>query len=47
MRRNVSQEVMDLEDIISKAYILLSQNKTKEAEELLKKEHDRINKSYE
>ena len=27
MRRNVSEEVMNLEDIISKAYTLLSQNK--------------------
>ena len=47
MRENVSDEVMYLENIITRALDLLKENKIEEAKELLEKENERINKSYE
>lgn len=47
MRENVSDEVMYLENIITRALVLLKENKVEEAKELLEKENELINESYE
>lgn len=47
MRENVSDEVMYLENVITKALVLLKENKVEEAKELLEKENELINESYE
>ncbi|MFQ9545280.1 MAG: hypothetical protein ACLR02_09710 [Clostridium sp.] len=47
MRENVSDEVMYLENVITKALVLLTENKVEEAKELLEKENELINESYE
>ena len=47
MKYNVPEEVIYLENIISKALDLLNKNKIEEVKELLEKEDERINKSYE
>lgn len=47
MRENVSDEVMYLENVITKALDLLKENKIEEAKELLEKENELINESYE
>lgn len=47
MRENVSDEVMYLENIITRALDLLKENKIEEAKELLEKENELINESYE
>ena len=45
-RYNVSEETMDLENIITEALSLLKKDKITEAIKLLTKENNRINKSY-
>lgn len=47
MRENVSDEVMYLENIITRALDLLKENKIEEAKELLEKQNELINESYE
>ena len=45
-RYNVSEETIELENIITEALSLLKKDKVAEAIKLLTKENDRINRSY-
>jgi hypothetical protein len=47
MRKNVSNEIMELENIITKALNIAENEGLEKVIEYLRKENDKINKSYE